>query len=265
MLVRLRPNREGALSEKIYVINVGSNASHPFCSPIFTDDSFEFLPIPEDRKLSVLNGLRYKDLHSHNMPGEDLTRFIPKNYWDITVHNDPEFDTFTYGDNCEVNPRAMSLRNVQRGDFLFFLSRMELCIRHRRTGNFGFYFIGYLHVESMLKAVREKPNDSALVKFGVNAHVRRGMDDDALWDGFWVFGGSSWSKRFQTTKSITKEICQEVFLGADGQPWKWDEFRTDLQVIGSYTRTCRCLIDPSTVGGGKRARFFWDWIESSTE
>ena len=253
------------MSGKIYVVNVGSNASHSFCSPIFGDGTFEFLPIPEDRELGRFNGLRYKDLHSYNMPGEDLTRFMPKKYWDITVHNDPEFDTFTYGDNCEVNPRAMSLRQVKRGDFLFFLSRMELCIGSQRTGNFGFYFIGYLHVENILKDVREKPDKILLGRFGVNAHVRRGMEDDELWDRFWVFGGSSWSKRFQVTESLTKEICQEVFLGADGQPWKWDNPRTDFQIIGSYTRTCRCLIDPSTTKGAERARLFWDWVGSSTK
>ena len=35
------------MSGKIYVVNVGTNASHLFCSPIFEDGTFEFIPIPE--------------------------------------------------------------------------------------------------------------------------------------------------------------------------------------------------------------------------
>ena len=39
------------MSGRIFLINVGTNASHGFCSPIFEDRTFEFLPIPEDRRL----------------------------------------------------------------------------------------------------------------------------------------------------------------------------------------------------------------------
>ena len=126
---------------KIYVVNVGSNASHNFCSPILADRTFEFIPIPEDRQLPGSHGLEYQQLNSFYDPQENLSKYMPETMATVTAHSDPEFDTFTYGDNCEVNPRAMSLRQVKRGDFLFFLSRMELCIGSQRTGNFGFYFI----------------------------------------------------------------------------------------------------------------------------
>ena len=41
--------------------------------------------------------------------------------------------------------------------------------------------------------------------------------------------------------------------------------RSDLQVIGSYTRTCRCSIDPGTEDGAKRAILLWKWIESYSD
>ena len=50
------------MAGKIYVVNVGSNASHNFCSPIFGDRTFEFIPIPEDRQLPGTHGLEYRQL-----------------------------------------------------------------------------------------------------------------------------------------------------------------------------------------------------------
>ena len=110
---------------RVFLVNVGSNASHSFCSPIFEDRTFEFIPIPEDRELDPLYGVQYKHLKSFNFPENDLMKFVPEKFWNRTMHSDPEFDTFTYGDNCDVNPRASSLKTVERGDFLLFLSRLQ--------------------------------------------------------------------------------------------------------------------------------------------
>ena len=60
---------------RIFLVNVGSNASHSFCSPIFEDRKFEFIPIPEDRELDPLFGVQYKQLKSFNFPENDLMEF----------------------------------------------------------------------------------------------------------------------------------------------------------------------------------------------
>ena len=83
------------MSGKIYVINVGSNASHSFCSPIFSDQTFEFIPIPEDRQLPSSHGLEYRNLKSYYDPEQNLSPYIPKNMFGVTAHNDPECDTYT--------------------------------------------------------------------------------------------------------------------------------------------------------------------------
>ena len=71
---------------------------------------------------------------------------------------------------------------------------------------------------------------------------------------------SSWSKRFNRAVPVTREICEQVFLTSEGLNWNWDEKRSDLQVIGSYTRTVRPVIDQSDETQKCRSRMLWDWI-----
>ncbi|MDC0035745.1 hypothetical protein OAJ44_05265 [Chloroflexi bacterium] len=249
------------MAGKIYIVNVGSNASHNFCSPIFEDRTFEFIPIPEDRKLPNAHGLTYRQLNSFYEPERSISMYLPEAMGEVTAHNDPEFDTYTYGDNCEVNPRAMGMREVDRGDFLLFISRLQHWRTGKPTERYGFYFIGYLHVDQVLKSVSQQPSELEMQRFQVNSHIRRGMSDKSLWDNFWVFGGSSWSNRFYKAVPVTKDLCNKVFVTAAGTSWEWKEGRTDLQTIGSYTRTCRCVIDSSDPEGKIRAGNLWDWID----
>ena len=248
------------MAGRIYLANVGANSAHRFASPIFPDGAFEFLPIPEDRDLPGSHAVRYRHLRSYNDPGRDLLRHIPQRLWDWPAHNDPEFDTFTYGDNCATTPRAASLTRLEPGDFLFFLTRLESWINGRPTGTYGFYLVGFLEIQDILRDVTSRPDEGTLGRFGANAHVRRGLGNEGLWDGFWVFGGSERSRRFHRAVPVTREVVSRVLTSADGSPWRWDGGRSELQVIGSYTRSCRCVIDPALPDHRQRADALWEWV-----
>ncbi len=253
---------------RIYVANVGANASHRFSSPLFEDGSFEFIPIPEDRELPDPHAVRYRDLRSFNEPESDLTGYVPERLWDASAHNDPEFKTFTYGDNCETSPRAASLRRMERGDLLLFIARLASfsgpcpasSAQPARPTVYGFYLVGFLEIEEVLRDVQCRPGAGELRRFSENAHVRRGMSDDSLWDRFWVFGGSDRSRRFRRAVPVTRAMADRVFTAADGSPWQWPLDRTELQVIGSYTRSCRCVVDPRLPGHAERAKVLWEWV-----
>ena len=249
------------MAGRIFLANVGANASHRFSSPVFPDGTFEFIPIPEDRDLTGRHAVRYRDLKSYNRPGHDLTEYVPQRLWGWPTHNDPEFDSFTYGDNCETSPRAASLKRVEPGDFLFFLARLERHPRQQPRREYGFYLVGYLEVEEVLRDVQARPGGDVLRRFGFNAHVRRGLSDPELWDRFWVFEGSSRSRRFDKAVPVTRDMASRVFTSADGSPWRWDGGRTELQVIGSYTRSCRCVLDPSLPGHAARSAALWEWVD----
>lgn len=251
------------MTGRIFLANVGANASHRFASPIFPDGTFEFLPIPETPHIPPPHGVRYRDLRSHYRPTQNLLRYVPNRLWDTATHNDPEFDTFTYGDNCSTTARGASLKQLGPDDFLFFIARMQHWEGGSPTADYGFYLIGFLEIAQdvdILKEVQAEPSGPQLRRFGANAHLRRGASDPVHWDRFWVFGGSQRSQRFRFAVPVTRDLCQRVLRTAAGSHWRWDAGRSDLQVIGSYTRSCRCVIDPSTDEGAARSRAFWDWI-----
>ena len=252
------------MAGRIFLANVGANASHRFSGPLFPNGTFEFLPIPEDTDLEGPHAVRFMDLTSHYDSARDLRDYLPQRLWWRPAHYDPEFETFTYGDNCETSPRAASLKGLEKGDLLFFLTRLQRWERGRETGEHGFYLVGFLEIEAWLRDVRKRPLSEAMRRFGANAHVRRGLCDPELWDGFWVFGGSSHSRRFERAVPLTRELASRVFTASDGSPWRWDGGRTDLQVIGSYTRSCRCVIDSMLPGHADRASIFWDWVQRHT-
>ena len=121
---------------RIFLINVGVNASHGnLRSPIFRDNAFEFIPIPETGRRVSCPGCstlpRYKDLLTNN--GINILQIIPKSFSDLRVHNDPEFISFTYGDYPNSSPRAANLKKATKGDFIFFLARL---VSHN-NGSFG--------------------------------------------------------------------------------------------------------------------------------
>lgn len=181
--------------------------------------------------------------------------------WGRATHNDPEFDTFTYGDNCSTSARASALRQVRKGDTLLFLSRLVRWDKNEAIGPYGFYLVGHIRIGDILCNIREVPEQELLVKYGANAHIRRGLSGPGFWDGFWVFKGTEKSRRYEKAVPVTRDFCDEVFKNARGFSWKWDRRRTELQTIGSYTRTCRCVIDPELPGGASRAKALWQWIE----
>ena len=252
------------MSGRVFLANVGANASHRFASPIFKDGKFEFLPIPETPDIPPPQAVRYRDLRSHYRPSEDLLKYVPERLWDRATHNDPEFETFTYGDNCETTPRGASLKGLQPGDFLFFIARMEGWDSNGPTRRYGFYLVGFLEIsgtDGILKDVQVEPSSNHMERFRENAHIRRGLTDPKYWDRFWAFQGSEDSRRFTFAVPVTRDLCQEAFRAADGSPWRWDDqHRSELQVIGSYTRSCRCVIDPSSPDGATRAEAFWRWV-----
>jgi hypothetical protein len=212
-------------------------------SPLHEDGSFTLVTIPE-----TIDGPSL--VHYGEVPR--LRAVVPERYWPLPTHYDPEFETITYGDNCGTAPRAAALRGCLRGDWIFFIARL--------VGPNGpvFALVGDLEIEDILGDVRAQPDEQAMRRFGANAHIRRGRADPRCWDGFSVFAGSSRSQLFQRAVVIGREEATLLFRDRAGQAWSWRDARTDLQTIGSYTRSCRCVIDPAQ--DPVRARDWWSLL-----
>jgi hypothetical protein len=236
------------LNKKIFIINVGVNASHgTLRSPIFDDGTFIFVPIPETREPECPLLPLYREIID--------PKYIPQKFHERRVHNDPEFITFTYGDFPTIHPRAANLKYISEGDYLFFLASLVSYSKGHFTNKRGFYLIGFFEIEKILKNVTQKPTDEDLKLFGQNAHIKRGLWKPTAYAGSWIFKGSGNSKLFTYAIPFTREIAEKIISFSKGINWKWPQNRTDLQVIGSYFRSCRIIKDKSAT------KLFWGWVK----
>lgn len=240
-----------AYKPSIFLANVGANSSHRFLSPLFDDGTFEFITIPEEPSAAGPHSVRYRDLRSYYDAGESLARWVPDRLLDAATHFDPEFGSNTYGDNCERAPRAFGLKEARVGDLIFFLVRLAHWSADRFTGETGFFLIGFIEVEAIFRAPGDPTGAASPARFAANAHVRRALNNDRFWDEFWVFAGTDRSTRFDRAVPVDRPFADQVLRTASGEPYAWPTNRSELQVIGSYTRACRRIIDPrdSTAAG----------------
>jgi hypothetical protein len=99
-------------------IDTGSGGIH---GPLFRDGTFDYIPIPDgfgidERTYGNTRGLK----------GQNFVQYFPENRQakmaGRSVHFDPEFVTFTYGD---PTPPKAGLRYLKKGDMLIFYCGLE--------------------------------------------------------------------------------------------------------------------------------------------
>jgi hypothetical protein len=242
--------------KKICLVNVGANSSHVgLRSPVFPDEKFEFIPIPDPFLDSSNRGLKYSELKSSN--GVKIAELIQKSCRNRYVHNDPEFETNTYGDYPTFYPRAANLKRLAEGDFLFFFARLVLWINGKFTQEARFGFIGFIEIEAIYKDITQRPPNSIFRVIKNNAHILRGECNPLFYDGFWVFKGSTNSRRLRHTITFDREFIEECEIkDVTDQELAWDKFSSELSTIGSYFRSSR-LIERK-----RQLELFWERVNS---
>ena len=81
--------------------------------PIFSDGSFEYIPIPEGDPGP--DAITYNQAMGRH--GKPLNTYLPPVLHDSPIHFDPEFESFTYGDPTR---KRNSLVRLDPGDILAF-------------------------------------------------------------------------------------------------------------------------------------------------
>lgn len=150
---------------KIAMLRIGvDTGSGGMQGPFFQDGSFEYIPIPDS---SGIDERTYRN--TSGLKGRKLVEYFPESRQpkmaECSIHFDPEFVTFTYGD---PTPPKAGLRRLENGDMLVFYCGL-------RGWNFAsgdaLYLIGYFEV-----LVAGKPDDFSDYDmrnlFGDNFHVR---------------------------------------------------------------------------------------------
>ena len=234
----------------MYIANVGANEKHKskynFIGPILEDGTFEFIPINEKSHIKGDHILKYCDIKCYNS-NDSITKFFSKDRIDelskFTVHYDPEFETYTYGDGInKKNIRSINLCNIEKGDYLFFITNLYKF----REGYYldksnGFYFIGYFEVEKIYKTEDDIKVNSHLIKN--NAHYRQWLDGQVNIEEFLIIKGSQNSKRFKYPFKVDREFCDKYLRTSKGEKFDWKNLKTEIKAIGTYTRTIRAHLD----------------------
>ena len=149
----------------VVLLRVGiDSGSGGIQGPLFSDGSFELVPIPDSSGVGL-----HTYGHTMGTKGRYLSEYFPGSAraraQAQSMHVDPEFDTFTYGD--PTLPKA-GLKNLKPQDMLVFYAGLKGW-EHARPP--ALYIVGYFIVK-WAGLAREHPDELVREKCGANFHVR---------------------------------------------------------------------------------------------
>lgn len=165
----------------------------------------------------------------------------------VRQHEDPEFETFTYGD-YPWKPAKVNLARMEPGDWIFFNETLIVAGQKLR------FTIACFHLEERVSYIELRDqgllNDS---RYARNAHVRRNVlipDSD---ERFAIWRGGTGSRLLAEPLLMDRAFIEALDLRAqDGRPWDWAQCNkhgkpfTELQLIGFHTRATRLLDERQT-------------------
>lgn len=155
---------------KALLLRVGIDKGYGALSPVFSDMSFEYIPIfiknikeiekNEKRSYSSLKGFTNKF----------LSEYLHNKFKDKLVHLDPEFKTFTYGDPTRVKRSA--LLKLEKDDLLIFYigGRKQI---GKNLFEDGCFIIGFFEIMKIVDWNNTTPAEKKIYQreFKNNAHI----------------------------------------------------------------------------------------------
>lgn len=229
------------LSKKqVAIINVGMSTQDGIPGPLFKNGTFGFIPIP-DNDLS-------KRVPTYEKLGLGKWVSFPMRQ----VHNDPEFETMTFGDfeltkRGNPNIRVANALKLRPKDFLFFFASLSTKEHRKKRKTTGLFLVGYFEIEQILPY--RKAKNSPIVRR--NAHRLRSNDS-----GYTIWKGTKRSALLKYAVSMNRRNTNKYLRTSKGDKLPWGSIdrtgreRTNLEVINSATRASR-LID------NKFREIFW--------
>ncbi len=202
-------------------IDTGSGGIH---APLFKDGSFEYIPIPD-------NFGKDERTYGNTMgtSGRHLIDFFPERLKhkmaNQSIHFDPEFTTFTYGD--PTRPKA-GLRNLEPGDALIFYCGLEGWDFDSPP---ALYLLGYFDVLAAGRAGDFSSSEEINKLFKENYHVKhsdifswqnddlilvKGSKNSRLFDKAVCISMPGQDRSGRPLKVLSPEL-QEIFGDFDGK------------------------------------------------
>jgi hypothetical protein len=191
----------------IALLGVGADSTNSSPTPpVYSDNRFEYIPIPESRGPEVTTErrtfgntkLRHQDASmadylDYIKPTEDEGgRFTGNRSAEWPLHYDPNFEVLTYGESTNRGSYTQVIRSLSEGDEVAFYTSLkgdDTKYTHR-------YIIGYFTVDSVIdfqglrrdsEEVRfsDSPNDeqnNLIEQHSENAHAKRFEASGAIAD-----------------------------------------------------------------------------------
>lgn len=154
-------------ADKALLLRVGAeDSSGKVHGPLFEDNRFEYIPIPEDD--DTRESRTYSDIDART--GGPLSAFAP-DLSNVHPHFDPEFETYTYGDVSNA-PKRSQLCKLTENDLLIFYCSLQA---EDIEANPRLYAMGYFTVDSVydLEEMSVSERKETLERFSENAHAKR--------------------------------------------------------------------------------------------
>lgn len=147
-------------------IDKGSGGTY---GPIFDDGSFEFVPIPETYRscTATTYGERI------GRTGKPLSTYVPPALRHVPMHDDPEFETRTYGD---PSTKRRYLLQLAEGDLLVFYAGLKPFNHNNAEYPAALYFVGYFTIDQVIDFNWLSASERAAYRqrYPYNAHIKRG-------------------------------------------------------------------------------------------
>jgi hypothetical protein len=242
------------MTKRVVLLRVGIDAGcGGIQGPLFDDGSFEFICIPDRKRVSIHT---YGNMVGRN--GEPVVKYFPearrRRMAAQTIHVDPEWDTFTYGD---PTPPKRSLRHLRPGDFLIFYCGLEEWDAERGSNGHrrpALYLAGYFEV-ALAGLASDFDKEVLNIEFGQNFHIRYPALFEQQKDDLVLVKGGPGSRLFKKARRISAEgkdragkplkvlspAMQKVFgsfgghLSIQRSPPRWVESRFVDRAIGFLT------------------------------
>jgi len=144
-------------------IDKGSGGQY---APIFESGFFEFIPIPRGKISEDARGKTYKDRVGRTR--RPLSNYLRPAIENCVIHDDPEFVTFTYGDDTI---KAHQIRKLEPDDLLVFYAGLKPWPEPFMNSPYGsgLYIVGYFTIERIIDFNDLRPGEMDLC--ARNAHI----------------------------------------------------------------------------------------------
>ena len=188
---------------KAMLLRVGiDKSSDGILGPIFSDGSFEYIPLSEKDENSI-EKRTYHDLIGFN--NDQISKYLPEQVAIRRVHMDPEFINFTYGDEGK---KATYLRKLNNNDLVVFYAGLK----PYKTDKYpeALYIIGYFTISNIIDFKNMK-NENYNIKvirkqYPHNSHPKRSNTKDMVL----VVGDPEKSKLLEKAIQISQKKLNKI-------------------------------------------------------